>query len=138
MSLDISPLERSVLQLQKSLNYFYSEMAEDEEVREQFRAATIQAFEYTQELSTKMIDRQLSKIVNNPEEFRKMDFIDRMREAADVGLIHDPMAYIRYRDLRNKTSHNYDVEQAEVTVAAIDGFLDSMRFLIKELTKRNS
>lgn len=138
MSLDIFPLERAVTQLQKSLNYFYSEMAEDEEVREQFRAATIQAFEYTQELSTKMIDRQLSKIVNNPEEFRKMDFIDRMREAADAGLIHDPMEYIRYRDLRNKTSHNYDVEQAEVTIAAIDSFLESMRFLIKELMKRNS
>lgn len=138
MNLDISPLEKATYQLQKSFNYLHSEKAKDEDLREQFRAATIQAFEYTYELAIKMIDRQLLKIAANPRESRKLDFIDRMREAADVGLIHDPIVYIKYRELRNKTSHTYDIEQAEVTVAAIDGFLDSMRFLVAELKRRNS
>lgn len=138
MNLDISPLEKATYQLQKSFTYLHSEKAKDEDLREQFRAATIQAFEYTYELAIKMIDRQLLKIAANPRESRKLDFIDRMREAADVGLIHDPIVYIKYRELRNKTSHTYDIEQAEVTVAAIDGFLDSMRFLVEELKRRNS
>lgn len=138
MKLDYSPLENAVFQLQKSYTYLHSELAEDEELCEQFRAATIQAFEFTYAMAIKMIKRQLSMIVAAPDELDGMTFMNLMREAAQARLIRDPEIYKFYRELRNRTSHTYDCIQAEVVIDSIDEFLESTKFLLKELTRRNS
>ncbi len=138
MKLDYSSLEDAVDQLRRSFDYLHSDLARtDSGLREQFRAATIQAFEFTYELAVKMIQRQLAQIVANPDALREMDFADRMRDAADAGIIREALPYIRYRELRNKTSHTYDVNRAEETVLLIDEFLRDMRLLLQELRKRN-
>ena len=99
------------------------------------RAGIVQYFELTYELAVKLIEKQLSEIVANPEDLTK--FSNRMREAARAGLIHDPAAYINYRDMRNRTAHTYDCELTEEAVATMPEFLDSVRFLIEELRRRN-
>ena len=138
MKLDYSSLEDAVAQLQKSFDYLHGDLArKDPHLREQFRAATIQAFEFTYELAVKMIQRQLAQIVANPDALREMDFADRMRDAADAGIVRDAPSYVRYRELRNKTSHTYDTDWAEKTVSVIDEFLRDVRFLLQELQKRN-
>ena len=138
MNLDYSSLESAVAQLQKSFDYLHSELAqEDSGLYEQFRAATIQAFEFSYELAIKMIRKQLAQIVANPDALREMDFADLMRDAANAGIIRDPPSYMRYRELRNATSHTYNAEQAEETVDAADEFLRDMRFLLQELRERN-
>ena len=138
MKLDYSSLEDAVAQLQKSFDYLHGDLARtDPDLREQFRAATIQAFEFTYELAVKMIQRQLAQIVANPDALREMDFADRMRDAADAGIVRDAPSYVRYRELRNKTSHTYDTDWAEKTVSVIDEFLRDVRFLLQELQKRN-
>ena len=138
MKLDYSSFESAVGQLQKSFDYLHSNLAhEDSDLREQFRAATVQAFEFTYELAIRMIRRQLAQIVANPDSLREMDFADLMRDAATAGVIRDAPAYILYREMRNRTSHTYNAEQAEETVANMDSFLQDMRFLLKELEERN-
>ena len=138
MKLDYSALEHAVAQLQRSFDYLHGDLARtDSGLREQFRAATIQAFEFTYELAVKMIQRQLAQIAANPDALRQMDFADRMRDAADAGIVRDALPYIRYRELRNKTSHTYDADRAEGTVSVIDEFLHDVRFLLQELQKRN-
>ena len=84
-----------------------------------------------------MIRRQLSLIVANPDELREMDFADLIRDAADAGIVRDAPSYVRYREMRNRTSHTYNAEQAEQTVAAMDEFLCDMHLLLKELRERN-
>ena len=84
-----------------------------------------------------MIRRQLVQVADNPDELHQIDFADLMRGAADAGIIHDAPPYMRYRELRNKTSHTYNVDQAERTVAAMGDFLHGLRFLLKELERRN-
>ena len=84
-----------------------------------------------------MIQRQLAQVAANPDALRKMDFADQMRDAADAGIVREALPYIRYRELRNKTSHTYDADRAEETVSAIDEFLRDVRFLLQELQKRN-
>ena len=106
-----------------------------EVVEKGIRAGIVQYFELTYELAVKMIRKQLSEIVANPEDLEK--FSNRMREAAKAGLIHDPAAYINYRDMRTGTAHTYDCELTEEAVAAMPEFLESVRFLIEELTRRN-
>jgi hypothetical protein len=61
----------------------------DAELRRQFRAATIQAFEFTYELAMKMIRRQLAEIIPNPAELPQMPFMDFIRTAADAGLVRE-------------------------------------------------
>ena len=138
MKLDDSSLERAIAQLQKSFDYFHSNLAlEDPNLREQFRGATIQAFEYTYELAIKMIRRQLAQIVPDPSELSRVDFADLMRTAADAGIIADARSYFRYREIRNKTSRTYNFDEAERCVAVTDDFLHDARFLLKELARRN-
>ena len=66
-----------------------------------------------------------------------MHFADLMRDAADAGIIRDAPAYIRYRELRNRTSHTCDANRAEETVAAMDDFLRNMRLFLQVLEERN-
>ena len=138
MKLDYSSLENAVAQLQRSFDYLHSDLARnDAGLREQFRAATIQAFEFSYELAVRMIRRQLALIVANPDELREIDFADLMRDAADAGIVRDAPTYMRYREMRNRTSHTYNVERAEETVASMDEFLRDMHLLLKELGDRN-
>ena len=98
MKLDYSALEDAVAQLQRSFDYLHGDLARtDSGLREQFRAATIQAFEFTYELAVKMIQRQLAQIAANPDALREMDFADRMRDAADTGIVREALPFIRYR-----------------------------------------
>ena len=138
MKLDYSSLADAVAQLQTSFDYLHGDLARgDAGLREQFRAATVQGFEFSYELAVKMIRRQLAQIVANPSELREMHFADLMRDAADAGIIRDVPSYIRYRELRNRTSHTCDANRAEETVAAMDDFLRDMRFLLQVLEERN-
>ena len=138
MKLDYSSLVSAVLQLQKSFDYLHSDLArKDADLREQFRAATIQAFEFSYELAVRMIRRQLSLIVANPDALREIDFADLMRDAADAGVVRDAPSYLRYRELRNRTSHTYNADRAEETAAAMGEFLRDMHLLLKELGARN-
>ena len=137
-NLDISPLTRAIGQLQRSYDYLHSDLAkQDGGLHEQFRAATIQAFEFTYELAIRMIRRQLAGIMASPDHVHAIDFADLMREAADAGLVREVQSFMRYREMRNKTSHTYNVEEAERTVAIIDGFLRDVRYLLGELEGRN-
>ena len=138
MKLDYSSLVSAVSQLQKSFDYLHSDLARnDADLREQFRAATVQAFEFSYELAVRMIRRQLALIVANPDELREIDFADLMRDAADAGIVRAAPSYLRYRELRNRTSHTYNADRAEETAAAMGEFLRDMRLLLQELGKRN-
>ena len=138
MRLDYSALERATAQLEKSFRYLHSDLArQDPDLREQFRSATIQAFEYTYELAVKMIRRQLSQIVSEPAGLRRIDFADVMRVAADAGIISDARAFLRYREIRNKTSHTYNSDHAERTADVVDDFLRDVNFLLRQLASRN-
>jgi nucleotidyltransferase substrate binding protein (TIGR01987 family) len=131
-------LENAVRQLEKSLKYLKSDLAgRDSDLREQFRAATIQAFEFTYELAVKMLRRQLEQIVPSPTELRAMAFMDLVRTGAEAGLVADVARYRVYREKRNMTSHAYDAEMAEDVLTAIEPFLADVQGLLAELKSRN-
>jgi|SRR5665213_1096717 len=136
--LDYSPLENALAQLEKSFAYLNSDAARnDSDLHQTFRAATIQAFEFTYELATKMILRQLEEIVANPAELRKVAFMDFIRTAADSGLVREAPPFRIYREKRNITSHTYNEESAEEVVAIIPDFITDIRFVLAELKRRN-
>jgi len=136
--LDCSALERAIAQLEKSYSYLDSDLSrQDPDLRDQFRAATVLAFEFTYEVAVKMIRRQLGQIVATPSALREMAFMDLIRTAADAGLVRDATPFKVYRELRNITSHTYDADKAEEIVQEIQAFLADVRFILAELQRRN-
>ena len=136
--IDVTTFEDALRQLEKSLAYLGSDASRDDpELRKQFRAASIQAFEFTYELAVKMIRRQLAEIVANPGELQSMAFMDLVRTGAEAGLVRDAPSFRIFREARNVTTHAYDESKAEQVVASLDDFVAEMRFLLAALTRRN-
>ena len=138
MKLQITPYEKALDQLKKSLDYMDSPMAKkDVALHAQFRGATIQAFEYSYELAVKMIRRQLAQMVPNPQDLAQMTFADLIRMAADAGLVKDVKRFLVYRDARNRTSYTYEEDAAEDVVKVVPDFLQDASFLLEELRHRH-
>jgi nucleotidyltransferase substrate binding protein (TIGR01987 family) len=134
MVLDLSSLERALAQLEKSLGYVESVMArEDAGIREQFRAAAIQAFEFTYELAWKMLKRRLEQDAPTPAEVDHLSFRELIRMGAERGFLSDPERWFEYRDKRNQTAHTYSESTAESVLAAAKRFEPDVRGLLEKL-----
>ena len=131
--LDLTSLHKSLVQLKKSLHYSRSELAEqDAELFFQFRAAAIQAFEYTYELSIKMLRRQLEQM-ESPAEISRLTYKDFIRTAAEKGLIDEPTAWFAFRDQRNFTAHTYDETKAKHVYDILATFVIKVEYCLAKL-----
>ena len=82
MVLDLSPLEAAVAQLEEALEIHDSELAlSDPRLKRHLRAAVIQAFEFTYELSFRMLKRYLELASPNPAEIDSLVFNEIIRES---------------------------------------------------------
>ena len=94
------------------------------------RDATIKRFEFSFELTWKVLKRILAKKgieVNSPRE--------TFRFAAKEGLIDDPAQWFRFLEDRNLASHTYNEQMAEGLYAKLPAFLEALEKLIQKITK---
>lgn len=140
MSLDFSPFGNAIGQLEKSLGYAHSDMSQkDAGLREQLRNSVIQCFEFTYELSHKMLKRYLEETVASPEEIDLSTFQNLIRMGDERGLLRSDWSKWRtYRQARTDSSHTYDEEKAESVFQVAHDFLDEARHLYQELSTRNT
>jgi nucleotidyltransferase substrate binding protein (TIGR01987 family) len=136
--LDISSLEKAISQLEQSLAYYHSEVVQrDPGLILQLRAAAIQAFEFTYELSWKMLKRYLERAEFSPGAVDEMSFPDLIRTACEQGLLlSDLSAWLVYRKERGATSHVYDQKKAQQVFEQIPAFLAEAKFLYAKLQER--
>jgi nucleotidyltransferase substrate binding protein (TIGR01987 family) len=130
--IDFTPLEKAVGQLQSAIV---------EQSREPnrllLRAGLIQTFEYTFELSHKMIRRYLSETEPSPAAVTELTFEGLIRRADELGLVASPVAAWKdFRQARTETSHTYNEEKAIGVVARIPSFAQEVTFLLKRLQER--
>ena len=138
MKLDVSSLERAVSQLETSLKYSQSDMAQaDRELFNQLRAASIKAFECVYELSIKMLRRQLAEI-EQPSEVERLSYRDLLRMSAQKGFIDDPVVWFQFRENRNMTAHTYYEDKAEEIYETLPAFLSKAQVLAQQLQQYNS
>ena len=101
------------------------------------RDGLIQRFEFTYELSHKMLKRFLATTSANPAEFDDVSFADLIRSGNQRGLLRSDWPVWRtYRDMRAKTSHTYDEVVAVEVVAGIPAFLEEAEHLLARLEER--
>ena len=139
MRLDLTPLDDAIAQLEEAIEYHGSELASgDPALKLHLRAAAIQAFEFTYQLSFNMVKRHLEQISPNPAEFDEMSFKAIMREAFRRGLVQSEVSiWDQYRKLRGTTSHTYNAAKAQMVFESLPDFLREAGFLRDQLKQRN-
>jgi nucleotidyltransferase substrate binding protein (TIGR01987 family) len=131
--LNLAPLENAVNRLTEGLARYEKDITDT-----QIRDGLIQRFEFSYEISHKMLKRHLEAVSPTPEQFDAMAFADLIRSANEQGLLlGDWSAWKIYREMRSKTSHTYDEEIAIEVVQSIPAFLEEARHLLKQLQERN-
>lgn len=128
MSVDLSSLVNAVAALKRAIDRHAGDPA-DEEVRD----SVIQRFEFTYDLSHKMLRRVLEHTMANAEEISQLTFPGLIRTGWEQGLVPSAWpVWDEFRKLRNITSHTYDREKAIATAAKVPAFLDEA----SEMTRR--
>ena len=130
--LNISSFTKAVLRLEEGLAR-YEQNTEDDQIRD----GLIQRFEFTYELSHKMLKRYLEMNSPTPDIYDTIAFQDLIRTGNEQGLLlGDWSAWRQYRAMRSKTSHTYDEEVALEVAEIIPQFLREARFLRDKLIER--
>jgi nucleotidyltransferase substrate binding protein (TIGR01987 family) len=132
--LDFSAFDNALKQLQKSISFLKSDLANDKDIYEQFRSATIQAFEYCYELSHKSLKRFLQVKTPSSDIIDEMSFPEMIRTGYEKGLLKNSWSqWQEYRAARNKSSHAYDAKIADTVLETIPLFLEEALYLYNKL-----
>jgi len=132
MKLDLTSWQRALTSLDRALARSATAPG-DEELRD----AVIQRFEYSYELSWKMLKRHLEQVVPDPGAVDQWSFQALMREAAERGLIPTVEPWIEYRHQRNMTAHTYDASKARRVYESSRSFIVDAKALLAEVERRN-
>ncbi|MBN1982562.1 MAG: nucleotidyltransferase substrate binding protein [Chitinivibrionales bacterium] len=133
MQLDLSSLEHAVASLEKAIV-----RSRQNPLDLEIRDSVIQRFEYTYELSWKMLKRQLEQEVASVDEIDMMNFQDLFRSGAQRGYVADPTRWFVYRRQRNITSHIYDETKAQSVYETACEFIEEAKKLLAALQARNA
>lgn len=138
MKFDLTPLNNALAQLEEALEIYHSEVvAVDPRLKKHLRAAAIQAFEFSYEISFKMLRRYLELASANPAEIDNLSFNEVVREGYRQALLRSEIAEWReFRRNRGTTSHAYNEKMAQEVFESIPRFLDEARHLLNRLDER--
>lgn len=132
MKLDTTSLGNAVRRLREGLA-----RCERDPADEQIRDGLIQRFEFTYELSHKMLRRYLRATAASPDEIERLPFADLIRTRNAQGLLRgDWPVWWRFRGMRTRTSQPYDAKVASQVVDAVPAFLEEAEHLYAELQRR--
>ena len=127
--LDLTPLNNAISRLREGWERYQRDVTDT-----QIRDGLIQRFEFTYEISHKMLKRFLEATSASPAQFDDMSFQDLIRAGNERGLIPGSWPEWRnFRDMRSKTSHTYDEDIALEVVACIPDFQREVSFLLERL-----
>lgn len=115
-----TPLKKALSALQEALALPKNDITRD---------ATIQRFEYTFELTWKLLKRHLAQEAGIQEYSIKNLF----RDAAKANLIENVEAWFAYLEARNLTSHTYNEKTANETYQAAKHFAVDANKLLQKL-----
>lgn len=138
MALDLSSLKKALAQLDEALEFSHSDLIKsDPRLIQHLRAAAIQAFEFSYELSYKMLKRFLETTEQNPAAVDEMTFNEIIRNGYEKGLLQAELEEWKvFRRDRGTTSHTYNEDKAQDVFESIPKFLVEARFLLAQIQKR--
>lgn len=130
--LDISPLTNAIARFDEGVASYLSDTTNT-----LIRDGLIQRFEFTYELSHKMLKRYLESTSASPAEYDGAEFPFIIRSANEQGLLlGDWTNWKKYREMRSKTSHTYDEDVALAVVAGLAAFQQEAHHLHDQISAR--
>ena len=120
----LTPLKRALATLEEALAAPDSGFVRD---------SIVKRFEYTYEVSWKMMQRFLKRREDDIPPTRRELF----REAARLGLIDDPRTWFTFHENRNKTAHAYSEAAAREVITMARQLAPAAAYLIAALEKSN-
>lgn len=136
MSIDklyLTPFENALARLQEGYARYQQDIKDN-----QIRDGLIQRFEFTYEISHKMLKRYLERTSPNPGQFDSMPFADLIRNGNEQSLLlSDWNQWNIFREMRSKSSHTYNEDIALEVVSVIADFIAEAKVLLEQLQKRN-
>ena len=139
MELDFTPLQRAITQLEKSLKFATSPEAEaNSDLFEQLRNSVIQCFEFTYELSHKMLKRYLKEQSASPDDIELSTFANLIRTGNEKKLLRSDWSRWKvYRQARTNSSHTYDEDKAIAVYQIVPEFLEEAQYLYQQLVSKH-
>lgn len=130
--LDLTSLKNAVARLNEGIERYQQDVSDT-----QIRDGLVQRFEFTYEISHKMLKRYLEMASPSPEIIDTMTFADLIRTGNEQGLLlSDWPTWRNYREMRGKTSHSYDEDIALQVVAGIPEFAKEAEVLLSRLMEK--
>lgn len=126
MSIDTTFLRRCIASLERAVREI-ERLDEGEEVLyDIYRAACVKEFELVLEQSGKLLRKRLAGYFASNRQADRLAFKDLFRHAARHDLIDTTAVerWLRYRDNRNETAHDYGENFAETTLKLLPDFAD--------------
>jgi nucleotidyltransferase substrate binding protein (TIGR01987 family) len=121
----LTPLKRALATLEEALAAPDSSFVRD---------SIVKRFEYTYEMSWKMMQRYLKRREDDIPPTRRELF----RDAARLGLIDDPRVWFTFHENRNKTAHAYNEAAAREVIAMARLLVPAVAYLITALERSNA
>ena len=136
MSIDTAFLRRC-LETLDGAHSGLAQRAPDEVAYDICRAACVKQFELVLEQSGKLLKMRLRPWFAGNRQADRLTFKDVFRHAARRGLIDAPACerWLRYRDNRNETAHDYGEGFAEATLKLLPDFIADARALADEIER---
>jgi nucleotidyltransferase substrate binding protein (TIGR01987 family) len=131
-SLNVNSLERELFRLEEGWERYQRDVSDG-----QIRDGLIQRFEFTYEISHKMLKRFLEATSPTPAIYDTMSFADLIRSGNENALLLGTWSdWKTYRDTRARTSHSYNEDIAREVVDGIMPFIAEARYLLTQLKTR--
>jgi nucleotidyltransferase substrate binding protein (TIGR01987 family) len=139
MKLDFSALQKAIHSLNEAIEStsdesFMSSLSEAQQ--RTMCAGVIQNFEFTYELSWKMLRRQL-RAEEGEEDVSVLSRKDLFRLAAQKKILEGPESWFIFHHARNSTSQTYDEKIAKEVYQVAVQFLPKAELLLSALQVRN-
>ena len=132
MALDTTSFRNAVQRLGEGLV-----VPEADPSNDLLRDGVIQRFEYTYELSHKVLRRFLEQTEPAPEEVSLLSFPALIRLGSERGLLLNGWdVWTGYRKARGTTSHTYDSAKAAEVFAQVPSFLEDAKALLVAIERR--
>lgn len=132
MRLDLTAFGNAIARLQEAMAVYARDPSQT-----LIRDGLIQRFEFTYELSHRMLRRALAAAAPSPGQYDGMPFADLIRAGNAQGLLRgDWPRWRQFREMRSRTSHAYDEAVAVEVVAGIGDFLREAEYLRDRLRSR--
>ena len=134
MELITEPLEKALFTLKEAYAEYQKNTANTF-----IRDSVIQRFEYTYEISHKILRRFLAENESSRAEISEMLFNELIRLGCKRGLLLNELeTWDKYRKLRNLTSHNYDELSVDPIIAIIPVFIEEIDYELAKIKEKSS